>query len=259
MLRTPFHLVEYSPWPILISLSILSMPVGLVSVFKGGSPELLGFGVAMTAFISFLWWWDIVRESTYQGHHTTYVVLGLKNGMALFIVSEVCFFFGFFWAYFHSSLAPAVEIGSCWPPVGIHCLNPFQVPLLNTSVLLLSGVSITWAHHSLEEGRRKEVLTSLALTAALGVYFLFLQYGEYCETPFSIADGVYGSVFFMATGFHGMHVAVGTLFLLVCLLRQWQFHFDQNHHVGFLAAAWYWHFVDVVWLFLYVSIYWWGS
>nr|ABL09083.1 cytochrome c oxidase subunit III [Onchidella borealis] len=259
MQRSPFHLVEFSPWPLLGSVSIMMMPVGLVYSLKGGTPSLLILGLLLTSVIASLWWRDVIRESTFQGHHTTYVANGLKVGFALFIVSEVCFFFAFFWAFFHSSLSPAVEIGACWPPVGVQTLNPFQVPLLNTSVLLLSGVSITWCHHSIKEGNKFSAQQGLFSTVALGAYFMFLQYSEYAETSFTIADSVYGSLFFMITGFHGLHVIVGTIFLSVCLYRLISYHFTSDHHVGFLAAAWYWHFVDVVWLFVYVSIYWWGS
>nr|YP_010273936.1 cytochrome c oxidase subunit III [Bulinus truncatus]QYJ56639.1 cytochrome c oxidase subunit III [Bulinus truncatus] len=259
MVRQPFHLVEFSPWPLLISFSILSLPVGMIFLIRNLNSALLIFGLITTMIISYLWWRDVVRESTYQGFHNFFVTKGLKIGVVLFILSEVCFFFAFFWAYFHSSLAPSVEIGAHWPPTGIYTLQAFQVPLLNTSVLLLSGVSITWSHHSIEEGDYMSAIKGLFLTVVLGLYFLFLQYGEYSETMFSIADGIYGSCFFMATGFHGLHVAVGATFLFVCFLRLFFYHFNKNHHVGFLAAAWYWHFVDVVWLFLYVSIYWWGS
>nr|YP_010121345.1 cytochrome c oxidase subunit III [Ceratodoris hiroi]QRC77960.1 cytochrome c oxidase subunit 3 [Ceratodoris hiroi] len=258
-MKQPFHLVEFSPWPLLISLAVLCMPTGLVYYIRMGDSTLLILGEVMTTFIAYLWWRDVVRESTFQGHHTSYVVSGLKLGVILFIVSEVCFFFSFFWAYFHSSLAPTMEIGGVWPPVGIVILSPFQVPLLNTSVLLLSGVSITWAHHALEKGDNQSALQGLFLTLTLGFYFMWLQYGEYAETSFSFADSVYGSTFFIATGFHGVHVMVGATFLTVCFLRMYNMHFDKNHHMGFIAAAWYWHFVDVVWLFLYVSIYWWGS
>nr|UKZ48263.1 cytochrome c oxidase subunit III [Punctum randolphii] len=259
MMRTPFHLVEFSPWPILGSATLTSMPLGLILLIRANSSYTLFLGMIMTALIAFLWWRDIVRESTYQGHHPSYVISGLKFGVGLFIVSEICFFFAFFWAYFHSSLSPSIEIGSVWPPIGISTLETFQVPLLNTSVLLLSGVSITWSHHSLEQGQYKSAIQGLLITFLLGAYFLFLQFGEYQETAFTIADSVYGSTFFVATGFHGLHVLVGATFLLVCLIRMTKFHFDKSHHVGFLAAAWYWHFVDVVWLFLYISIYWWGS
>nr|AKH90808.1 cytochrome c oxidase subunit III [Rhinogobio typus] len=184
---------------------------------------------------------------------------GLRYGMILFITSEVFFFLGFFWAFYHSSLAPTPELGGCWPPTGITTLDPFEVPLLNTAVLLASGVTVTWAHHSIMEGERKQAIQSLTLTILLGFYFTALQAMEYYEAPFTIADGVYGSTFFVATGFHGLHVIIGSTFLAVCLIRQIQYHFTSEHHFGFEAAAWYWHFVDVVWLFLYVSIYWWGS
>nr|YP_009049168.1 cytochrome c oxidase subunit III [Lissachatina fulica]AIE43762.1 cytochrome c oxidase subunit III [Lissachatina fulica]AIT76129.1 cytochrome c oxidase subunit 3 [Lissachatina fulica]WJZ53001.1 cytochrome c oxidase subunit III [Lissachatina fulica] len=259
MMKTPFHLVEYSPWPLLASMSVMSMPIGLVMYIRHQHYFLLTLGLLSTTIIAYLWWRDIVRESTFQGHHTSYVCTGLKMGMALFILSEVCFFFGFFWAYFHSSLSPSVEIGSIWPPFGVSTLETFQVPLLNTCVLLLSGVSITWAHHSIEESKMKSATYSLTITLLLGLYFLLLQYGEYSETSFCIADSVYGSTFFMATGFHGLHVLIGASFIFICLIRLCLYHFNKSHHLGFLAAAWYWHFVDVVWLFLYVSVYWWGS
>lgn len=259
MRKTPYHLVEISPWPLIGSLGIFSMPVGLILLIRQNTNILLILGVILTSIVAYLWWRDIVRERTYQGHHTSYVVIGLKTGVILFIVSEVCFFFAFFWAYFHSRLAPSIEIGRVWPPVGIVTLPTFSVPLLNTCVLLLSGVRVTWAHHAIEEGKHKSRCLGLLITVLLGLYFLFLQYGEYIETSFSIRDRVYGSTFFVATGFHGLHVIVGATFLRVCLIRLFKFHFSKTHHVGFLAAAWYWHFVDVVWLFLYVSIYWWGS
>lgn len=255
----PFHLVEYRPWPILASFSILAIPIGLVIYIKKADFILITLSTITTALIAYLWWRDVVRESTLQGYHGKKVVLGLKAGFILFIVSEICLFFSFFWAFFHSRLAPTFDLGGVWPPTGIAVLSPFQVPLLNTSVLLLRGVSITWAHHRLEANNNKRALQGLLATVILGVYFLWLQYGEYDETSFSIADRVYGSTFFIATGFHGIHVLVGASFLLVCLIRIARIHFNGTHHLGFLRAAWYWHFVDVVWLFLYVRIYWWGS
>nr|UBU96763.1 cytochrome c oxidase subunit III [Gyraulus sp. GE1] len=258
-MRQPFHLVEFSPWPLLISMSIFSMPIGLINYVRFNNLNILLFAMMLTVIISYLWWRDVTRESTYQGFHNKAVVSGIKFGVILFILSEICFFLAFFWAYFHSSLSPSIEVGGTWPPIGIYTLQAFQVPMLNTMVLLLSGVSVTWCHHSIEEGNYKNSLQSLLITVVLGVYFLYLQYGEYNETAFCLSDGIYGSCFFLATGFHGMHVMVGVTFLTVCLFRLLNFHFSKNHHVGFLAAAWYWHFVDVVWLFLYMSIYWWGS
>lgn len=254
-----YHIVNPSPWPLTGALSALLITSGLVIWFHFHSFTLLSIGLLTNVLTIYQWWRDIVRESTFQGHHTPIVQKGLRYGIILFILSEVFFFAGFFWAFYHSSLAPTPELGGCWPPVGITPLNPLEVPLLNTSVLLASGVSITWAHHSLIEGNRKNMQQALLITILLGAYFTLLQASEYYETSFTISDGVYGSTFFIATGFHGLHVIIGSTFLTVCLLRQFNFHFTSNHHFGFEAAAWYWHFVDVVWLFLYVSIYWWGS
>jgi cytochrome c oxidase subunit 3 len=179
--------------------------------------------------------------------------------MLLFIVSEIFFFLSFFWAFFHGSLSPNIELGGVWPPPGILTFNPFQVPLLNTVVLVSSGVRVTWAHHAIIEGQFSQFARALSLTVFLGLYFTFLQGLEYYEASFAFSDGVYGSTFFISTGFHGLHVLVGTLFLLTCLVRHWQFEFSPAHHFGFEAAAWYWHFVDVVWLFLYMVVYWWGG
>jgi len=259
MIRNPFHLVELSPWPLTGSVSAFFLTVGIAGWFHGYSKVVMILGLVLLILTMIQWWRDVIREATYQGFHTQKVGKGLRWGMILFIASEVLFFFAFFWGYFHRSLAPTPELGSCWPPVGIEPLNPFEVPLLNTAVLLGSGVTVTWAHHALMEGDRINGIQALIATVALGVYFTFLQAGEYYEAPFTIADGAYGSTFFVSTGFHGFHVLVGTTFLFVCLVRVWTYHFSPEHHFGFEAAAWYWHFVDVVWLFLYLSIYWWGS
>lgn len=254
-----YHIVNPSPWPLTGALSALLLTYGLVIWFHYNSTILLSLGLLTNILTIYQWWRDIIREGTYQGHHTPIVQKGLRYGIILFIVSEVFFFAGFFWAFYHSSLVPTHDLGGCWPPTGITPLNPLEVPLLNTSVLLASGVSITWAHHSLIEGNRNHINQALLITILLGLYFTILQASEYFETSFSISDGIYGSTFFIATGFHGLHVIIGSTFLIVCLLRQLKFHFTSKHHFGFEAAAWYWHFVDVVWLFLYVSIYWWGS
>lgn len=258
MTRNPFHLVEFSPWPLTGSIGALFLTVGIISWFHKDMWTIPLTGLLLIILTMIHWWRDIVREGTFQGFHTHKVSIGLRWGMILFIVSEICFFFAFFWAYFHSSLAPTPELGSCWPPIGIQPINPFQIPLLNTAVLLASGVSVTWAHHSIVEGFKSQGLQALSITVILGIYFTFLQAGEYYEAPFTIRDSVYGSTFFVATGFHGLHVLIGTTFLIVCLYRLFKNHFSMSHHFGFEAAAWYWHFVDVVWLFLYLSIYWWG-
>nr|ARH53940.1 cytochrome c oxidase subunit 3 [Mordellochroa milleri] len=255
----PFHLVDYSPWPLLGALSAMTLMTGLIKWFHFFNPNLLLLSLNLMFLIMFQWWRDIVREGTFQGLHTFIVTMGLRWGMILFIVSEVFFFISFFWGFFHSSLTPTIEIGMLWPPSGITPFNPLQIPLLNTLILLTSGLTVTWAHHSLMENNYKLGLQGLLLTIILGVYFTILQAYEYYEAPFTIADAIYGSSFFMATGFHGLHVIIGTTFLATCLMRHIKLHFSPIHHFGFEAAAWYWHFVDVVWLFLYISIYWWGS
>lgn len=207
----------------------------------------------------YIWWRDIVRESTLEGNHTNIVQLGLRYGMILFIVSEVMFFFAFFWAFFAAALAPTIEIGSIWPPKGIDVFSPIEIPLLNTLILLCSGATVTYAHHAITAGKKIDAVWGLVLTVFLAVIFTCFQGFEYVSAGFTISDGIYGSTFFMATGFHGFHVLIGTIFLIVCLIRLLNDHFTIQHHFGFEAAAFYWHFVDVVWLFLYVAVYFWGG
>nr|ALO71084.1 cytochrome c oxidase subunit 3 [Pselaphinae sp. 8 EF-2015] len=259
MKNHPFHLVDYSPWPILSAMSAMIMMLGLIKWFSMFNNNLLMLGMLITMIIMFQWWRDITREGTFLGMHTFTVTMGLRWGMILFITSEVFFFISFFWGFFHSSLSPTIELGLTWPPKGIISFNPIQIPLLNTLILLTSGLTVTWAHHSLMENNFKQSFQGLMLTVILGLYFSLLQMFEYMEAPFTISDSVYGASFFMATGFHGLHVIIGTTFLLTCMIRHLNNHFSSIHHFGFEAAAWYWHFVDVVWLFLYISIYWWGS
>nr|AOY39790.1 cytochrome c oxidase subunit 3 [Hylastes ater] len=259
MKNHPFHLVDKSPWPLLGSLSTFTLLMGLIKWFHFNESNLMILGIIMTKLIMYQWWRDITRESTFQGLHTMKVVMGLRWGMILFITSEIFFFLAFFWAFFHASLTPNIELGLNWPPKGMNLFNPLEIPLLNTLILLTSGLSITWAHHSLMENNYSQSIQGLLLTVILGIYFTILQGFEYMEASFSIADSVYGASFFMTTGLHGLHVIIGTTFLFICLTRLFFNHFSNTHHFGFEAAAWYWHFVDVVWLFLYTSIYWWGS
>jgi cytochrome c oxidase subunit 3 len=257
----PFHLVDPSPWPFFISIALLVLTTGAVLFFhsfKFGLPILL-FGLIFVLSVMGFWWRDVVREATFRGLHTVKVIRGLKLGVALFIVSEVMFFFSFFWAFFHSSLAPSMEIGGVWPPKGLQILNPFGIPLLNTLILLTSGATVTYTHYCLQIQNREGGFVGFTLTILLAFIFTALQAYEYVEAPFNLSDGIYGSTFYVATGFHGLHVIVGTLFLIVCLVRFAYYHFTPRHHLGFEAAAWYWHFVDVVWLFLFLLIYIWGS
>lgn len=256
-----YHLVDPSPWPLVTSISVMSMLIGGVMYMHSIENGLLSFffGFLSTLVCTTLWWRDVIREGSFEGRHTIRVQKSLRMGMIFFILSEVMFFFGFFWAFFHSSLAPTVELGSIWPPAGIEPFNPWAVPSLNTAILLLSGVTCTWVHAHIVSGNKKSVLLGFDCTIFLALLFTALQAFEYSEAQFSISDGVYGSTFYLATGFHGVHVIIGTLFLSVCMLRVYFNQFEREHHFGFEAAAWYWHFVDVVWLFLFVTIYWWGS
>lgn len=259
--KHPFHIVDPSPWPLLGALSALMSTFGGTLCMHGyiGGPVLFSMGFIMLIMVMYGWWRDIVRESTYEGQHTFMVQQGLRMGVILFIVSEVMFFLAFFWAFFHSSLSPSPSIGGVWPPMNLEVVSPWEIPLLNTVLLLSSGATVTWAHHALVYGSRYQTFLGLLFTIVLALVFTGLQGFEYVESPFSISDGVYGSTFFMATGFHGFHVIVGTCFLIVCIIRLFYHHFTKDHHFGFEAAAWYWHFVDVVWLFLFISIYWWGG
>lgn len=259
--RHPFHLVDPSPWPIAASLTLFSVTVGAVMYMQGysGGGEMFFAGLFTLILICVLWWRDVIREGTFEGHHTLAVQKGLRVGMLLFILSEVMFFFAFFWAYFTSALVPTIEIGAVWPPLGIEPFNAWEVPLLNTLILLTSGATITWAHHALVGGRRSQAIMGLAFTIVLAICFTALQGMEYAEATFNISDSVYGSTFYLATGFHGFHVIIGTIFITVCFFRQIKNHFTREHHFGLEAAAWYWHFVDVVWLFLFVTVYWWGG
>ena len=226
---------------------------------------LLGF--ALLIYGAYMWFRDVVNEAEHQGHHTPVVQIHHRYGMTLFIASEVMFFVAWFWAFFDASFyageaiqeARVAHTGGIWPPQGIATFDPFDLPLVNTLILLLSGSTVTWAHHALIEDNRNDFLLGLLLTVLLGISFTFFQAFEYMHAPFGFTEGIYPSVFFMATGFHGFHVIVGTIFLSVCLLRGYLGHFTKSHHFGFEAAAWYWHFVDVVWLFLFAAIYIWGS
>lgn len=256
---SPYLAVQASWLPTLVAFSLFSSTSGIVFWFHG---KLSLFYVLIRIFsvavISFLWWRDVIRERLI-GYHTSKLELGFRSSIILFISSEVFFFVSFFWAYYDGRLSPVIDVGLSWPPKGIYPLSVYSVPLLNTVILLSSGVSITWSHHSLIINDFNSIVVSLALTLGLGVYFLFLQYTEYIETSFRITDGIYGRTFFMATGFHGVHVIVGSTILFYTLLLAVSGILTYNHHFSFEATAWYWHFVDVVWLFLYVSIYWWGS
>ncbi|HYE00658.1 MAG TPA: cytochrome c oxidase subunit 3 [Alphaproteobacteria bacterium] len=257
--KHPYHLVNPSPWPLLGSLAGGITAYGAVRYMHGSGAVLLTIGLLAILAVMAGWWRDIIREATVERAHSPVVKIGLRYGMALFIASEVMFFAAFFWAFFDASLYPKEAIGHVWPPANITPINAWDLPLLMTLILLLSGCTVTWAHHELIEGRNAKAAQALGLTVLLGVIFTGFQIFEYSHVAFGFKDGIFPSTFFMATGFHGFHVFVGTIFLAVCWWRTVKGHFTPQEHFGFEAAAWYWHFVDVVWLFLFVSVYWWGG
>ncbi|MCG6859566.1 MAG: cytochrome c oxidase subunit 3 [Salaquimonas sp.] len=274
-----YHLVDPSPWPLIGATGALITAVGGVGYMRwlnddhfliGGldlaTPWLFFIGFAIVLYTMASWWTDTVKEAN-AGYHTRVVSLHLRYGMILFIASEVMFFVAWFWAFFDASLFPneahqvarAAFTGGQWPPKGIEVLDPFHLPLFNTIILLLSGTTVTWAHHALLQNQRGMLNFMLLLTVLLGLLFTSVQAYEYAHAPFAFSDSIYGATFFMATGFHGFHVIVGTIFLIVCLLRAMAGQFTPQQHFGFEAAAWYWHFVDVVWLFLFCWVYVWSS
>ncbi|HUY68308.1 MAG TPA: cytochrome c oxidase subunit 3, partial [Alphaproteobacteria bacterium] len=216
-------------------------------------------GLAGVLCIMAIWWRDVIREATFEKAHSAVAKIGLRYGMALFIASEVMFFSAFFWAYYSNALFPSDLIGGIWPPAGIHTTPTFDMPFMMTLILLLSGTTVTWAHHAIQEGKQKEAVKALACTVALGLSFTACQAFEYTHADFGLKSGIFGSTFYMATGFHGLHVMIGTIFLAVCLFRANRGDFTAKSHFGLEAAAWYWHFVDVVWLFLFISVYWYGA
>ena len=274
-----YHIVDPSPWPILGSFGALVMAIGAVGYMqynKGNefsflglnlaSPWMLLIGFTIVLYTMYGWWADTIKEA-HAGAHTRVVSLHLRYGMIMFIASEVMFFAAWFWAFFDASLFynEAQQVlrgqytGGQWPPKGVEVLDPLHLPLYNTVILLLSGTTVTWAHHALIHGDRSGLKWGLALTVGLGIIFSCVQAYEYSVAPFSFSGSLYGATFYLATGFHGFHVLIGTIFLAVCLFRALAGHFKPEQHFGFEAAAWYWHFVDVVWLFLFFCIYVWAS
>ena len=272
-----YHIIDPSPWPLIGSIGALVMAIGAVGYMQNlkglaflgmesGGLFILLAGLAIVLYTMFGWWRDTVKESK-AGDHTPVVQMHLRYGMIMFIASEVMFFVAWFWAFFDAALYPAEEVqeartaftGGVWPPKGQLVLDPLHLPLFNTIILLLSGTTVTWAHQSLLEGDRKGLIWGLGITVVLGALFSVVQAIEYLEAPFAFKESIYGATFFMATGFHGFHVLVGAIFLAVCLARALRGHFTAEKHFGFEAAAWYWHFVDVVWLFLFFAVYIWAS
>lgn len=262
--RHPFHLVDPSPWPLITGIAILSFALGFIMHFCNDNTNMWTLswfllGILFLIFSLSRWFTDIVIEATFEGHHTSKVQENVLLGMKLFIASEVMFFFSFFWAYFHLSLIPSIFTGGIWPSFSIEKLDPVAIPFANTVILFSSGLCVTLAHKALLLGKRKEAVNGLLSTIFLGVLFTALQGYEYLVLPFSISTNSYGSVFYMITGFHGLHVIIGTIFLIVCFTRLIRGHFCTRYHVGFICAIWYWHFVDIVWIGLYIIVYFWGA
>ena len=262
-----YHLVDPSPWPAIGGLAAFILAIGAIMYFHDGGWWLMALGFASVLYTMIMWWRDVVIEAEHGGYHTPVVQLHMRYGMILFIASEVMFFVAWFWAYFDASIyageaiqAARVEhTGGHWPPDGIATFDPWHLPLVNTLILLTSGTTVTWAHHALQHNDRDGLKWGLICTVVLGALFTCVQAYEYAHAAFDFSGNIYGATFFMATGFHGFHVLVGTIFLTVCLFRALSGHFKPDHHFGFEAAAWYWHFVDVVWLFLFACIYVWGA
>ncbi len=258
-----YHILPPSIQPFLGAVGAFVMLYGAVLWMHGGAPWMGLVGLALVLYVMWSWWAEVIHEGN-SGDHTPVVRIGLRYGMVLFIMSEVMFFVAWFWSFFKHALYPmgpnSPAQDGTWPPAGIETFDPWGLPLINTVILLLSGVAVTWAHHAIaHENNRRDLIRGLAIAVVLGISFTVLQAVEYMEAPFDFAGNIYGVNFFMATGFHGFHVIVGTIFLFVCLIRAIRGDFTPENHVGFEAAAWYWHFVDVVWLFLFGVIYIWGS
>ena len=259
-----YHILPPSVWPLLTSVSVFVMLFGsVVWMDTKNSPYMFLIGFAGVLYCMYAWWADVIVEA-HQGDHTPVVTIGLRYGFIMFIMSEIMFFAAWFWSFFKHAMYPmgpqSPAIDGQFPPAGIETFDPWHLPLINTLILLCSGAAATWAHHALvHEDNREDVKNGLIISVLLGVLFTGFQAYEYSHAAFGLAGNIYGANFFMATGFHGFHVVIGTIFLFVCYLRVRRGHFTAERHIGFEAAAWYWHFVDVVWLFLFASIYVWGQ
>ena len=254
-----YHILQPSIWPFMSAISAFIMLIGCVLFFHEYGPAVMIIGLLSVLYCMYGWWSDVIVESNI-GDHTPVVTIGLRYAVIMFITSEVMFFVAWFWTFFKHALYPMDAINNVWPPQGIETFDPWHLPLINTLILLCSGAAATWAHHAIaHDNDRKGLVNGLIISIALGALFTVFQAYEYAHATFGFSGNIYGASFFMATGFHGVHVLIGTIFLAVCLVRALKGHFTPEKHIGFEAAAWYWHFVDVVWLFLFAAIYIWGA
>nr|YP_010354352.1 cytochrome c oxidase subunit III [Lepidoglyphus destructor]UOG85320.1 cytochrome c oxidase subunit III [Lepidoglyphus destructor] len=254
----PFHLVELSPWPLITSLSVMSFGLSVIIMVRCFNVLPFLFSLLFILISSYFWGRDVHREGCYEGAHNSEVFGGFKLGMIFFILSECFFFLGMFWGYLHLAEAPAVELGGLWPPLGVTPFDPKGIPFLNTVLLVSSGVSVTWSHHAMEEGNFNVSSMALFITVVLGGTFTSLQLLEYYVAAFTFSCSSYSSVYFMGTGFHGLHVIIGSVLLIICFFRFSNLFISPYHSAGYECSVWYWHFVDVVWFFLYLVFYWWG-
>lgn len=256
-----FHVLPESPWPLFIGIGAFFFLSSLAFFMHGVAYTIRPFIAAMVILVVAAGKWvdDIIDEATGAGDHTIAVQMGLTSGFLLFLLTEIMLFIGFFWAFFNASLCPTIVIGAEFPPIGITVIPIYLFPLYNTCLLLLSGITVTWLHKAVMLGSYKESIDAFFLTIFLGLCFFILQMFEYYESPFSYNSSVYGCSFFMLTGLHGLHVFVGIVCLFLSFLRLIANHYTIKHHNGLIYAIWYWHFVDVVWLILFITVYFWGS
>lgn len=258
-INQPYFLLNLRPWPILISLNTFNIIISNIILINFKFNIIIIINLLIIIIISIIWWRDIIRERTFQGNHNFYIINLIKLRIILFIISEIFLFISFFWNFLHNSLAPSIELGLNWPPKNIKFFNPLLIPILNTIILLTSRFTVTLAHFYLINNNKNKTLIFINLTIILSIYFLILQIIEYKEATFTFSDSIFGSSFYIATGFHGIHVLIGTIFLIINLIRIIKLHFSFIHHIRFELAAWYWHFIDLIWLFLYITFYWWNN
>lgn len=254
--NNPFHITTNRPWPLILSFNVINLLFINIIRFNSNYSIINLFNIITLTLTSYQWWRDLIRERTFQGFHTLNIINIIKFRIIIFIISELFFFISFFWTFLHSSISPSIDIGIIWPPKLIKIFNPYDIPLLNSIILITSGLTITWRHNLIKNNFKKSFYL-LNITIILGIYFSILQYIEYYEAQFSFNDRIFGSIFFITTGFHGLHVIIGTIFILTCSIRFYNNQFSIIHHLNFDLASWYWHFVDIIWLILYILIYWW--